>query len=41
MEEVARRQRMNSAVEMYAALGYGGLQMARLLPVLAVIFTIK
>ena len=32
MEEVARRQRMNSAVEMYAALGYGGLQMSRLLP---------
>ena len=23
---------MNSAVEMYAALGYGGLQMSRLLP---------
>ena len=32
MEDVARRQRLNSAVEMYAALGYGGLQMSRLLP---------
>lgn len=31
MTEVARRQRMNSADEMYAALGYGGLQVSRLL----------
>ena len=27
MEEIAHRQRMNSAEEMFAALGYGGLQM--------------
>ena len=32
MEEIAHRQRMNNAEEMYAALGYGGLAMSRLLP---------
>ncbi|MDL2219691.1 bifunctional (p)ppGpp synthetase/guanosine-3',5'-bis(diphosphate) 3'-pyrophosphohydrolase [Ruminococcaceae bacterium OttesenSCG-928-O06] len=32
MENIARRQRMNSVEEMYAAIGYGGLQTARLLP---------
>ena len=32
MEDIAHRQRMNSAEEMFAALGYGGLQMSRLLP---------
>ena len=31
MAEIARRQRMNSAEEMYAALGYGGLQISRLM----------
>ena len=31
MTEVARRQRLNSADEMYAALGYGGLQISRLM----------
>ncbi len=32
MENVARRQRLNTAGEMYAALGYGGLQTSRLMP---------
>ncbi|MDY4784637.1 bifunctional (p)ppGpp synthetase/guanosine-3',5'-bis(diphosphate) 3'-pyrophosphohydrolase, partial [Pygmaiobacter massiliensis] len=32
MEDIARRQRMNSAEEMYAAIGYGGLQVSRLMP---------
>ena len=32
MAEIARRQRLNSAEEMYAAIGYGGLQVSRLLP---------
>lgn len=31
MAEIARRQRLNSAEEMYAALGYGGLQLSRLM----------
>ena len=31
MADMARRQRMNSTEEMYAALGYGGLQMSRLM----------
>lgn len=31
MRDMARRQRMNSVDEMYAALGYGGLQMSRLI----------
>ena len=31
MAEIARRQRLNSADEMYAALGYGGLQISRLM----------
>ena len=31
MAEIARRQHLNSAEEMYAALGYGGLQLSRLL----------
>ena len=31
MAEMARRQRLNSVDEMYAALGYGGLQMSRLI----------
>ena len=31
MGEVARRQHLNSAEEMYAAIGYGGLQVSRLL----------
>ena len=32
METVARRQRMNSAEEMYGAIGYGGITIARLMP---------
>ncbi len=32
MQTIASRQRMNTAEEMYAAIGYGGLQTARLLP---------
>ncbi|MDL2323717.1 bifunctional (p)ppGpp synthetase/guanosine-3',5'-bis(diphosphate) 3'-pyrophosphohydrolase [Ruminococcaceae bacterium OttesenSCG-928-A16] len=32
METVARRQRLNTAEEMYAALGYGGIHLARLMP---------
>ncbi|MDL2293248.1 bifunctional (p)ppGpp synthetase/guanosine-3',5'-bis(diphosphate) 3'-pyrophosphohydrolase [Ruminococcaceae bacterium OttesenSCG-928-D13] len=32
MENIAHRQRMNSAEEMYGAIGYGGLQLARILP---------
>ncbi|HJB68289.1 MAG TPA: bifunctional (p)ppGpp synthetase/guanosine-3',5'-bis(diphosphate) 3'-pyrophosphohydrolase [Candidatus Fournierella excrementigallinarum] len=31
MAEIARRQRLNSVEEMYAALGYGGLQLSRLM----------
>ncbi|MDD3429043.1 MAG: bifunctional (p)ppGpp synthetase/guanosine-3',5'-bis(diphosphate) 3'-pyrophosphohydrolase [Oscillospiraceae bacterium] len=31
MEDMAKRQRLNSAEEMYAALGYGGLQMSKLM----------
>ena len=31
MAEIARRQRLNSTEEMYAALGYGGLQISRLM----------
>lgn len=32
MSNLARRSRCNSVEEMYAAIGYGGLQLARLLP---------
>ncbi len=32
MQTVAHRQRMNSAEDMFAAIGYGGLQVTRLLP---------
>ncbi len=32
MENISRRQRMNCAEEMYAAIGYGGLQIGRILP---------
>ncbi len=32
METVARRQRLNTTEEMYASIGYGGIQIARLLP---------
>ncbi len=32
VEEIARRQKLNSVEEMFAAIGYGGIQMARLLP---------
>ncbi len=32
METLARRNRCNTVEEMYAAIGYGGLQMARLTP---------
>ncbi len=32
MENVAHRQRLNTTEEMYAALGYGGLQLSRLMP---------
>ena len=32
MSELARRQRLNSAEEMYAAIGYGGLLVSRLVP---------
>ena len=32
METLARRNRCNSVDEMFAAIGYGGLQMARVLP---------
>jgi GTP pyrophosphokinase len=32
MATVAHRQRLNTAGEMYAAIGYGGLQVSRLLP---------
>ncbi len=31
METIARRQRLNNAVEMYAAIGYGGIQLSRLM----------
>ena len=31
MAEIARRQRMNTVDEMYAAIGYGGLQLSRLM----------
>ncbi len=31
MQDIARKMRMNSAEEMYAALGYGGLQLSKLL----------
>ena len=31
MAEMARRQRLNTAEEMYAAIGYGGLQLSRLM----------
>ena len=31
MAEIARRQRLNSAEELYAAIGYGGLQISRLM----------
>ncbi len=31
MTEIARRQRMNTVDEMYAAIGYGGLQLSRLM----------
>ncbi len=30
MENIARRQRMNNAEDMYAAIGYGGLQISRI-----------
>lgn len=32
MENIARRQRLNSTEEMYAAIGYGGIQISRILP---------
>ncbi|MDL2252848.1 bifunctional (p)ppGpp synthetase/guanosine-3',5'-bis(diphosphate) 3'-pyrophosphohydrolase [Ruminococcaceae bacterium OttesenSCG-928-I18] len=32
MQTIAKRQRMNSPEEMYAAIGYGGLQISRLMP---------
>lgn len=32
METVARRQRLNTAEEMYAAIGYGGILISRLMP---------
>ncbi|MGD9559421.1 MAG: bifunctional (p)ppGpp synthetase/guanosine-3',5'-bis(diphosphate) 3'-pyrophosphohydrolase [Oscillospiraceae bacterium] len=32
MENLARRQRMNTPEEMYAAIGYGGIQLSRLVP---------
>lgn len=32
MEDIAHRQRLNSAEEMFASLGYGGLQISRILP---------
>ena len=32
LEETARRQHMNSLDDMYAAVGYGGLQVARMMP---------
>ena len=32
METLARRNRCNSVEEMYAAIGYGGLQISRMLP---------
>jgi GTP pyrophosphokinase len=32
METVAHRQRMNSAEEMFAAIGYGGIGLSRLMP---------
>lgn len=32
MTEMARRQRLNSAEEMYAAIGYGGLLISRIMP---------
>lgn len=32
MTEIARRQRLNSAEEMYAAIGYGGLLLSRIIP---------
>ena len=31
MNEIVRRQRMNSVEEMYAAIGYGGIQLSRLM----------
>lgn len=32
MENIAHRQRLNTAEEMYAAIGYGGVQISRLMP---------
>ncbi len=32
VEEIARRQKLNSVEEMFAAIGYGGIQMSRMLP---------
>ena len=32
METLARRNHCNSVDEMYAAIGYGGLQISRMLP---------
>ncbi|MEG0913436.1 MAG: bifunctional (p)ppGpp synthetase/guanosine-3',5'-bis(diphosphate) 3'-pyrophosphohydrolase [Oscillospiraceae bacterium] len=32
IEELARRQKLNSAEEMFASIGYGGLLMSRLMP---------
>lgn len=32
MTSLAHRQRMNTAEEMYAAIGYGGMQLSRLMP---------
>jgi (p)ppGpp synthetase, RelA/SpoT family len=31
MEEIAKRQRLNNAEELYAAIGYGGLQLSRVM----------
>lgn len=32
IDEIVKRQKMNSAEEMFASIGYGGLQMSRLMP---------
>lgn len=32
MDTIAKRQRLNNAEEMYAAIGYGGIQISRLMP---------
>lgn len=32
VEEIARRQKLNSVEEMFASIGYGGIQMSRILP---------